>query len=73
MLVRLPEVFFRFRGVSVNIRGGRKFSFFSIVHEAFCRIDDFDILNGELVNSSFDHDTSLKYVRFPFDLYELLS
>ena len=50
MLVRLPEVFFRFRGVSVNIRGGRKFSFFSIVHEAFCRIDDFDILNGELVN-----------------------
>ena len=25
----------------------------STVHEVLCRIDDFDILNGELVNRSF--------------------
>ena len=31
----------------------------------------FDILNGELVNGSFDHDTSLTCVRIHSDLYEL--
>ena len=41
------------------------------MHEAFCRIDDFGILNGELVNGSFGHDTSLTCVRIHSDLYEL--
>ena len=52
------------------IHGGQKCSSFSIVHEAFYRIDDFGILNGELVNGSFDHDTSLTCVRIHSNLYE---
>ena len=39
----------------------------SIVHEAFCRFDSFGILNGELINGSFDHNTSLTCVRIHFD------
>ena len=53
------------------IHGGWKCSSFSIVHEAFYRINDFGILNSELVNGSFNHDTSLTGVRIYSNLYVL--